>query len=65
MLRTFSVVILISTVVGVIKTIYLYAVTYMHFVIYIMFNVLYRRRLLSHMAGSLNVFLEGSGVLNR
>jgi hypothetical protein len=44
MLRTFSVVIFTSTVVGVVLKLLTYMLfTYKHFVIYVMFNVLYRK----------------------
>jgi hypothetical protein len=42
MLRTFSVIIFISTIVGVVLKLFTYMLfTYMHFVIFVMFKVLY------------------------
>ena len=67
MLRTFSVVIFISTIVVVVLKLFTYMLfTYMHFVIFIMFNVLYRRRLSCHL-GEINagfeLFGHGHGCL--
>jgi hypothetical protein len=58
MLRTFSVVIFISTIVGVVLKLFTYMpFTYMHFVIFVMFNLLYRRRLSCHL-GEINAGFE-------
>ena len=55
---SFSVVIFISTVVGVVLKLCTYMLfTYMHFVIYVTFNVLYRSRLSCHV-GEINAGFE-------
>ena len=65
MLRTFSVVIFISTIVGVVLKLCTYMLfTYMHFVIYVMFNVLYRSRLSCHV-GEINACFELFGHGNQ
>ncbi len=54
----FSVVIFISTIEGVVLKLCTYMLfTYMHFVIYVMFNVLYRSRLSCHV-GEINAGFE-------